>query len=65
MNALSPETMIIISLLLIFSLIIIGMVVQAIKAKDAKSKYQIIGRIIGVAGLFIGFLFVWIKSKTG
>jgi high-affinity Fe2+/Pb2+ permease len=55
--------LVIISFLLIFILIIIGMVVQAIKAKDNKSKYQIIGRIIGVAALFIGFLFVWIKSK--
>lgn len=52
-----------ISFLFIFILIIVGMVIQAIKAKDRKTKYQIIGRIIGVAALFFGFLFVWLKSK--
>jgi hypothetical protein len=63
MNTLSSESIILISFLIIFILIISGMVVQAVKAKDKKNKYQVIGRIIGVAALFIGFLFVWLKSK--
>jgi hypothetical protein len=63
MNHLSSESIAIFSFLLIFILIISGMVVQAVKAKDNKTKYQVIGRIIGVAVLFIGFLFVWLKSK--
>jgi hypothetical protein len=63
MNSLSPETTFVLSFVLIFAAIIAGMVFQAIKTTDKKNRFQIIGRIIGVAGLFIAFTIVWITSK--
>lgn len=63
MNHLSSETIVIISLLFVFIAIIAGMVIRALKTGDRKNRFQIIGRIIWVAALFIGFIIVWLTSK--
>ena len=65
MNNLSLEMIAIISFLLVFIAILSGMIFQAIRAGDRKSRFTIIARILGVAALFIGFLVVWFTSKKG
>ena len=63
MNTVPTETIAIISFALLFAGIIAAMVVKAVRTKDNSSRFRIVGRTIGVAAIFIAFVFFWLTSK--